>query len=118
VRHPRFADYWSRVRPARNKWGTILAHEQRWERDLAAADLTSGVLVDSRELRTRRNPMTFTWREVIRRGVPYLKRSLFLANPDRVDMRGWREFLAEVTPGFDVGVVERDLRRMGREPPG
>ena len=65
-----------------------------------------------------RNPLTFTWQSVVRAGVPFVKRSLFLANPDRIELRGWREFIREQAPGFDVGVVDRDVLRLtGRAAP-
>jgi O-antigen biosynthesis protein len=108
----RFVRYWRHVRPATDKWGTILAHEQRWATDLAPSGTRPAVAVTTRMLRTRRNPLTFTWREVVLAGVPFVKRSLFLDNYDRVDLTGWQEFLAEHAPGFDVGIVERDVARL------
>lgn len=113
----RFADYWRHVRPATDKWGTILAHEQRWATDLALPGTPPAVAVTTRSLRTRRNPLTFTWREVVQAGVPFVKRSLFFDNYDRVDLSGWREFLADHARGFDVGIIERDIVRLsGGEP--
>jgi lipopolysaccharide biosynthesis protein len=116
-RSERFAAYWDRIRPAQDKWGTILAHEQRWAEDLAAPGRPARALVTSREMATPRNPLTFTWRRLLDLGVPLVKRSLFLANPDHVDMRGWQDELARRYPAFDTGVVERDaLRLTGRVP--
>ena len=108
----RFASYWRRIRPATDKWGTILAHEQRWATDLALPGTPPAVAVSARTLGTRRNPLTFTWREVVLAGVPFVKRSLFFDNYDQVDLGGWEDFLAEHAPGFDVGIVERDLVRL------
>jgi lipopolysaccharide biosynthesis protein len=112
MRSPRFTSYWKQVRPATNKWGTILAHEQRWARDLTVDGREPGVLVPAEGTSLARNPLTFTWRRVVLQGVPFVKRSLFVSNPDRVDMRGWREFLAENAPEFDCGVIDRDVRRL------
>jgi lipopolysaccharide biosynthesis protein len=108
----RFASYWRRIRPATDKWGTILAHEQRWATDLALPGTPPAVAVSARTLGTRRNPLTFTWRQLVLAGVPFVKRSLFFDNYDQVDMDGWKDFLAEHAPGFDVGMVERDLVRL------
>jgi lipopolysaccharide biosynthesis protein len=107
-----FVDYWRHVRPATDKWGTIFAHEQRWATDLALPGTRPAVAVTTESLRTRRNPLTFTWREVLQAGVPFVKRSLFFDNYDRVDLTGWREFLADHAPGFDAGIIERDVARL------
>jgi len=108
----RFASYWRRIRPANDKWGTILAHEQRWATDLALPGTPPAVAVSARTLGTRRNPLTFTWREVVLAGVPFVKRSLFFDNYDHVVLNGWQGFLAEHAPAYDVGIVERDLERL------
>jgi lipopolysaccharide biosynthesis protein len=112
IQSQRFDAYWTQIRPAANKWGTILAHEQRWASDLALDGRAAAALLSADRTSRTRNPLTFTWKTVIRGGVPFVKRSLFLANPDRVDMRGWRDFVHEQTPGFDSGIVERDVRRL------
>jgi len=117
-RSERFADYWRHVRPATDKWGTILAHEQRWAHDLALPRRPAVAMVTAREVRTNRNPLTFRWREVILAGVPFVKRSLFFDNYDRIDMTGWREFVAEVAPSFDLGVIDRDVARLTSPFPG
>jgi len=118
VRSARFASYWERIRPATNKWGTIVAHELRWARDLAQGGPPPTALLPAALTGRTRNPLTFTWQTVVTGGVPFVKRSLFLANPDRIDMRGWREFVLEHAPGFDVGVVDRDVLRLtGRGAP-
>jgi lipopolysaccharide biosynthesis protein len=108
----RFVDYWRRIRPATDKWGTIFAHEQRWADDLALPGARPAVAVSARTLGTRRNPLTFTWREVLLADVPFVKRSLFFDNFDRIDLTGWREFLVENAPGFDVGIIDRDVARL------
>jgi lipopolysaccharide biosynthesis protein len=108
----RFAAYWERIRPATNKWGTILAHEQRWARDLAKGGPSAAVLLPSNLTSCDRNPLTFTWRRVVAYGVPLIKRSLFLANPDRIEMKGWKEFIAEHASGFDPDVIDRDVYRL------
>lgn len=112
----RFVGYWRHIRPATDKWGTILAHEQRWATDLALPGTRPAVAVSARTLGSRRNPLTFTWREVLSAGVPFVKRSLFFDNYDRVDLTGWRDFLASSAPGFDCGIIDRDVERLGGDP--
>jgi lipopolysaccharide biosynthesis protein len=111
-RSPTFASYWRRIRPANDKWGTILAHELGWAHDLAVPPLRAATLVTARRVGARGNPLTFTWRDVVRSGVPLVKRSLFFANHDHVDLTGWRDDLAALAPGFDPGVIERDVLRL------
>jgi lipopolysaccharide biosynthesis protein len=108
----RFTAYWRRIRPATGKWGTILAHEQRWATDLALPGTPPVVAVRARTVGAGRNPLTFTWRDVVLAGVPFVKRSLFFDNYDQVDMSGWQDFLAEHAPTFDVGIIERDVARL------
>jgi lipopolysaccharide biosynthesis protein len=118
TRSARFISYWERIRPATNKWGTILAHEMRWARDLADDGRPASVLVPASRTSRSRNPLTFTWQAVLEAGVPFLKRSLFLANPDRIDLRGWREVVGRHAPDFDLGIVDRDVLRLtGRAAP-
>jgi lipopolysaccharide biosynthesis protein len=105
--HPEFDRYWSRVRPARNKWETILAHELRWSEDLALAGPTAAY-VSVEDHGCARNPLFFAWRELIRDwGMPFFKRSLLGPNYDRIDMSSWRQFVQEQAPEFDVGMIGR-----------
>ena len=105
--HPEFDRYWARVRPARNKWETILAHELRWSRDLALDGPTAAyVSVDDHGC--DRNPLFFAWRELISDwDMPFFKRSLLGPNYDRIDMTGWREFVQERATGFEVGSIPK-----------
>lgn len=103
--HPEFDRYWSRVRPSRNKWGTILAHELRWSDDLALAGPTAAY-VSVEDHGCDRNPLFFAWRELIRDWrMPFFKRSLLGPNYDQIDMSGWPDFVHEQAPGFDLGMV-------------
>lgn len=106
--HPQFYRFWDRVRPSTNKWGTILTHELTWSDQLALAGPTA-VYVPVSAHGCLRNPLFFAWRELIRDwGLPFLKRSLLTHNYDHVDMTGWREFLADAVPGFDLSITEPD----------
>ena len=103
--HPEFDRYWARVRPARNKWETILAHELRWSDDLAL-DGPTAAYVSVEDHGCDRNPLFFAWRELIRDwDMPFFKRSLLGSNYDRIDMTGWREFVNDQSPGFDLGLI-------------
>lgn len=105
--HPEFDRYWSRVRPARNKWGTILAHELRWSTDLALAGPTAA-FVSVEDHGSQRNPLFFAWKELIRDfGVPFFKRSLLGPNYDRIDMTGWRDFVVDQAPRFNLDAIEQ-----------
>ena len=115
ARSERFRRYWSHVRPSTDKWGTILAHELRWARDTEPPGRPARAFVPVSAHCCRRNPLFFAWRGLVaEHGLPFIKRSLFLDNHDRIDMSGWRDFLAHAAPAFDVGVIERDLVRLGR----
>lgn len=103
--HPEFDRYWRRIRPARNKWETILAHELRWSADLALGGPTVPY-VSVEDHGCARNPLFFAWRELVRDWhMPFFKRSLLGANYDRIDMTGWREFVHEQAPAFDLGLI-------------
>ena len=112
--HPGFDRYWGRVRPATNKWGTILAHELRWADELSLAG-PAVPYVSVEQHGCAGNPLFFGWRELIEEfGMPFVKRSLFLQNYDRVDMTGSREFIAANADGFDVSMIAPSSAR----PPG
>ncbi|MEI2619935.1 MAG: rhamnan synthesis F family protein [Candidatus Nanopelagicales bacterium] len=103
--HPEFDRYWSRVRPAKNKWETILAHELRWSQDLAL-DGPTAAYVPVAAHQCRRNPLFFAWRELISDWhMPFFKRSLLGPNYDRIDMHGWRDFIHDQAPSFDLELV-------------
>ena len=103
--HPEFDRYWARVRPATNKWETILAHELRWADDLSLAG-PAVPYVRVEDHGCTRNPLFFAWRELIRDWqMPFVKRSLFGPNYDRIDMTGWQSFLAEYCPSFDQSLI-------------
>ena len=77
------------MRPATNKWGTILVHELRWADDLSLAG-PAVPYVRVEDHGCRGNPLFFAWRELIRDwGMPFVERSLFGPNYDRIDMSGW-----------------------------
>ena len=60
----------------------------------------------SRTMGATRNPLFFAWRELIRDWqMPFVKRSLFGPNYDRIDMTGWQAFLAEYCPSFDQSLI-------------
>lgn len=100
-----FARYWSRIRPARNKWTTILAHELTWASRVSPGTSYS-VQASVADHGCQRRPSTFCWRELIADyGVPFLKRSLFGINHDRIDMTGWQDFLRRTAPDYDLNLI-------------
>jgi hypothetical protein len=100
------------VRPASNKWGTILAHELRWADELSLAG-PAVPYVSVEQHACRGNPLFFAWRELISEfGMPFVKRSLFLQNYDRIDMTGSREFLAANADGFDVSMISGGISEL------
>lgn len=108
VTAPGFATWWRSIRPSTSKWGAILAHELRWHHDLGrAAGGSAGLLVPARRGRT--NPSSFGWADLVGQGIPFVKKSLFGPNYDRVDMGDWRTELERLAPEFDPGLIERDL---------
>lgn len=114
LRSRRFADYWPRVRAADGKWGTILGHELRWMRDLTGGPVRGGVVVPAPPQPV--NPLTLHWRDLLAAGFPFVKRSLFLANYDDVDLTGWRSVIGPGGP-LTPDDIEADLRRRGAAAP-
>ncbi|MEZ5117558.1 MAG: rhamnan synthesis F family protein [Candidatus Nanopelagicales bacterium] len=108
-----FGDYWARVRPSRAKWGTILGHELRWQRDLTGPGLRAGVVVPAPPRPV--NPLTLHWRDLVEHGFPFLKKSLFTVNYDDVDMTGWRDQVGIGHPVVEM--IEHDLHRLGHPVP-
>lgn len=108
VRSPGFLPYWQRVRPSTGKWGTIAAHELRWQRDLISGGLRAGVVVPAPSGAV--NPLTHGWAQLLDRGFPLVKKSLFTVNYDGVDLGGWADRIGDPVA---CGLIQADLRRLG-----
>lgn len=110
LRHPDFLPWWRAIRLSRSKWGTILSHELRWYADFSAmAGGSAGMLFPASTSATV-NPVTFGWEALVAEGMPFVKKSLFGANYDRVDMSDWRTSLRRVAPDFDQDLIGRELQ--------
>jgi hypothetical protein len=110
---PRFLSWWRSIRVSDSKWGAILSHELRWLRDFGQMAHGSAGILFPPSRGVLRNPSSTSWHELVRIGMPFVKKSLFGPNYDRIDLTGWGLQLQDAAPSFDVGLVESDLRRLG-----
>ena len=108
LQHRSFWNFFGSVAHSENKWATIVSSELTWLKYFQAAGFSSNILFPVEKCQ-RRNPLTFGWADLLNRGFPFVKKSLFLQNYDRIEMRGWQKVVNEIAPDFDVELIERDI---------
>lgn len=107
-----FAKFWASVRDWRSKWLTIITCELTWASRIGDGTYRAQALVPASVHGCARNPLTQSWRTLIAEfGLPFVKKSLFDQNYDRIDMRGAVEFLRDVADDFDVDCIEPEIAR-------
>lgn len=105
-----------------SKWALILRYEVGLTGALTAAGLRyrAAFTMAGRQGLARRhpyNPGHLLWRDVIERGVPFLKVELLRLNPARIlDTADWREVVRARSPELE-GMIDTDLARRGVSPP-
>lgn len=104
-----FEEFWSQSFDSISKWGVIGRGELLWERHFKRFGLSTGSLM-SPQSEIRRNELTFFWVDLIRAGLPFVKKSLFKHNYDDIDLSNWKETLEELAPRFDVSLIESDSK--------
>jgi lipopolysaccharide biosynthesis protein len=108
LQHQSFWNFFGSVPLSENKWATIISSELTWLHYFQSSGFSSNILFPV-EKSQRRNPLTFGWIDLLNRGFPFIKKSLFLQNYDRIAMRGWQKVINEISPDFDVELIERDI---------
>ena len=104
-----FKEFWDSSFGGKSKWLTIFRRELTWERYFVRRGFNSVVFAE--DTRTfPRNPLTFLWRDLVLNGFPFIKKSLFTHNYDKIDTTGWEEFLASECPDFDTTLICNDLK--------
>ena len=103
-----FKEFWSSSFGGRSKWSTIFRRELTWERYFVRRGFSSVVFAEGTRAFPR-NPLTFLWRDLVLNGFPFIKKSLFTHNYDKIDTTGWEEFLASECPDFDTKLICNDL---------
>lgn len=61
------------------------------------------------------NPTLFGWRDLVGRGMPFVKMLLLRGQFDAIDIDGWRDVLADA--GFDVALAEATMAAGAEEGP-
>jgi len=108
IRSEAFETYWTAGFGFLQKWPVIIRGELQWERHFRVAGMSTSHLVP-RVSGVKRNELTFYWSELIRNGLPYVKKSLFGHNYDHIDVRDWQKELKDLAPLFDQGLIEGNL---------
>jgi len=102
-----FDAYWAQNFSYMTKWPVIVQGELRWERYFRQSGFSAESLIPL-QTRIRRAEFTFFWDDLIRSGLPYVKKSLFKQNYDKIDLKHWKEQLSSIVPSYDVSLIERD----------
>ncbi len=110
VRSEAFEIFWSQDFLSTSKWSVIGQGELRWGRHFERAGFETRYLI-SPQSHVRRNELTFYWSELVKSGLPYVKKSLFRSNLDNIDLADWKEKLQLLAPGYDPQLIEMDVER-------
>jgi lipopolysaccharide biosynthesis protein len=100
-----FRDFWNREFHESNKWLTIVRSEMRWAQYFERNRFSICVKYTA-DRKFRRNPLTFRWFELLREGMPFLKKSLFSQNYDQIDLTAWEEKLESLDSDFPISAMK------------
>jgi lipopolysaccharide biosynthesis protein len=103
LRSRAFATFWRRVRNG-GREQAIRRYELNLERHFRRHGLAGAALFPSD---ATVNATLAEWRDLVRRGFPFLKVQLLRDNPLNADLTGWREIMAK--GGYDPAIVDRYL---------
>lgn len=96
-----FEEFWLQSFHHKRKWGIILSGELMWDYFFELKGFQSNRVLTSCG-NVRRNELTFYWRELIAKGFPYVKKSLFTHNYDDIDLSNWESLMNTYAPDFDL----------------
>lgn len=92
------------VKSFASKEEVIYEYETRFTARMTSAGLFCEAIFKSRDLT---NYTAFRWRELIDKGMPYIKVGVLCKSITSVDVNGWREAVAE--RGFETFLADRSL---------
>lgn len=104
--------FWGQFFLYRNKWSIILRGELFLTKFFRSHNFSTGVVIPSRR-RIVRNPLTFMYAQLIADGLPFIKKSLFTYNYDRIDMDNWRDAVSHGSSSNTVHLIEQYLGQDG-----
>ncbi len=110
VRSEAFDEFWLQDFSSSSKWFVIGQGELRWGRHFQRAGFDTSYLICPQS-HVRRNELTFYWVDLVKSGLPYVKKSLFRANLDNINLGDWREKLLVLAPRYDPTLIEMDVKR-------
>jgi lipopolysaccharide biosynthesis protein len=101
-----FKNYWKNDFHEENKWLTIFRFEMLWAEYFKSNDFQ--ICVRHKAPRKfLRNPLTFLWLDLLQEGMPFLKKSIFKQNYDRIDISQWRKDIESVNSDFPLDLIEK-----------
>jgi lipopolysaccharide biosynthesis protein len=100
--------------PSNGKRSVITKFELTWADYFAGNEfLKVGAIFDAPP-KSIRNPMTFYWRDLISQGFPFIKKSLFLQNYEKVEVSDWVEFVENYTSKERIDAIALDIENRKR----
>ena len=114
LRELAFINYWKSDFDQKIKWNTILRNEMRWANYFKSAGFSVCVKHEPPK-GFLRNPLTFHWSNLLRNGMPFVKKSLFTHNYDHIDLDNWKAEFYPNDQDFPLVFIEQlvnDFRSM------
>lgn len=110
---PEFLNFWNAASalkdPSNGKRSVITKFELTWADYFADnKSLKVGAIFDA-PAKSIRNPMTFYWRDLVSLGFPFVKKSLFVQNYERVEVDDWVEFVENYTSKEKIDAIALDI---------
>lgn len=110
IRDPSFLPFFRSHSSQTNKWDVIIDCELRWFEYFRRAGLNVATHFEPPRRRTI-NPLTRHWLGLLRAGFPFVKKSLFIQNYDKVDLGEWEEELRSIAEDDVVEMIRKDVVR-------
>jgi lipopolysaccharide biosynthesis protein len=103
-----FKRYWNSDFHEEKKWSTIFRFEMRWA-DYFTLNGSQICIRHEAAKNFLRNPLTFRWFELVEEGMPFVKKSLFKQNYDRIDLHEWKRNLETINSDFPLSYIEKHI---------
>lgn len=100
-----FKAFWKSDFDEENKWLTIFRFEMLWA-DYFKSNGSQICVRHEAPKEFLRNPLTFRWFELMQQGMPFVKKSIFKQNYDRIELHEWKKNLETINSDFPLHLIE------------
>ena len=108
-----FEEFWRSAQvlkdPALGKRTVVTKFELTWADYFSKDDNLRVDAIFEAPSKSVRNPMTFYWKELIKSDFPFIKKSLFVQNYEKIDMSNWKSLVANKITNDSIESIAQDI---------